>query len=75
MTDYVTALELENAQLEQIYRDGYDLDEIRDFADANGMVPAEDAPQIQIQVQPPQQEQPQLSWWDSLTTFLAGLFA
>jgi hypothetical protein len=75
MTDYVTALELENAQLEQIYRDGYDLDEIRDFADANGMVPAENAPQIQIQVQPPQQEQPQLSWWDSLTTFLAGLFA
>lgn len=75
MTDYVTSLELEKAQLEQTYRDGYDLDEIRDFAEANGMVPAEDAPQIQIEVQIPQQEETQLSFWESITTFLAGLFA
>ena len=75
MTDYVTALELEKTQLEQDYRDGYDLDEIRDFAEANGMVPMEQAPQIQIEVQLPQQEQPQLSFWESITTFLAGLFA
>ena len=75
MTDYVTALELEKAQLEQIYREGYDLDEIRDFADANGMVPAEQAPQIQIDVQLPQPEQEQLTFWESVTTFLAGLFA
>lgn len=75
MTDYVTALELENIQLEQNYRDGYDLDEIRDFAEANGMVPAEQAPQIQIDVQLPQQEQHQLTLWESITTFLAGLFA
>ena len=75
MTDYVTSLELEKAHLEQTYRDGYDLDEIRDFAEANGMVPAEDAPQIQIEVQIPQQEETQLSFWESITTFLAGLFA
>ena len=75
MTDYVTSLELEKAQLEQTYRDGYDLDEIRDFAEANGMVPAEDAPQIQIEVQIPQQEETRLSFWESITTFLAGLFA
>lgn len=75
MTDYVTALELEKAQLEQTYRDGYDLDEIRDFAEANGMVPAEEAPQIQIEVEIPQPEQAQLSFWESITTFLAGLFA
>jgi hypothetical protein len=75
MTDYVTALELEKAQLEQTYRDGYNLDDIRDFAEANGMVPAEDLPQIQIEVELPEQDQPQLTWWDSFTTFLAGLFA
>ena len=75
MTDYVTSLELEKAQLEQTYRDGYDLDEIRDFAEANGMVPAEKAPQIQIEVELPKQEQTQLSFWESITTFLAGLFA
>ena len=75
MTDYVTALELENAQLEQTYHDGYDLDEIRDFAQANGMMPAEQAPQIQIEVQLPQQEQPQLGFCDTITTFLARLFA
>ena len=75
MTDYVTALELEKAQLEQDYRGGYDLDEIRDFAEANGMIPAEDAPQIQIEVELPRQEQQQLSFWESITTFLAGLFA
>ena len=75
MADYVTSLELEKAQLEQMYRDGYDLDEIRQFAEANGMVPAEKAPQIQIEVELPKQEQTQLSFWESITTFLAGLFA
>ena len=75
MADYVTALELENAQLEQTYRDGYDLDEIRDFAEANGMIPAEQAPQIHIEVELPAQEQPQLTFWETVTTFLAGLFA
>ena len=75
MTDYVTALELEKTQLEQSYREGYDLDEIRQFAEANGMVPAEQAPQIQIEVELPRQEQTQLTFWESITTFLAGLFA
>jgi hypothetical protein len=75
MADYVTSLEPEKAQLEQMYRDGYDLDEIRQFAEANGMVPAEKAPQIQIEVELPKQEQTQLSFWESITTFLAGLFA
>lgn len=75
MADYVTSLELEKAQLEQMYRDGYDLDEIRQFAETNGMVPAEKAPQIQVEVELPKQEQTQLSFWESITTFLAGLFA
>ena len=75
MTDYVTALELENAQLSQEYHDGYDLDEIRTFAEENNMIPAEDASQIQVEVQLPQQQTQPVSLWESITTFLAGLFA
>ena len=75
MTDYVTALELENAQLSQEYHDGYDLDEIRTFAEENHMIPAEDASQIRVEVQIPQQQTQPVSLWESITTFLAGLFA
>lgn len=76
MSQYISQLESEQAQLQQQYEAGYDLDDIRDIAGALGMIPAEDAPQIQIDVtQPQQQEQTQLSFWESIATFLAGLFA
>ena len=52
-----------------------DLEDIRDIAGALGMIPAQDAPQIEIDVPQPQQEQTQLSFWESIATFLAGLFA
>ena len=76
MSQYITELETENAQLQQQYESGYDLDNIRDIAGVLGMVPAEDAEQITIDVQPPQQEtEAQMNFWESFTTFLAGLFA
>ncbi len=75
MSDYVTSLQLENTQLQQEYQENIDLDYIRDVADAIGMVPAEDVQQIQIQVQPPQEETVEMGFWTSFTTFLAGLFA
>lgn len=76
MQQYITELEAENAQLQQRYDEGYDLEDIQDIAGALGMVPADDAERIEIQVQLPQpQEQTQLSFWESFTTFLAGLFA
>lgn len=75
MSQYISELETENAQLQQQYQDGYDLDEIRQIADALGMVPSEQVEQITIDVQLPQEEQTQMSFWESVTTFLAGLFA
>lgn len=76
MSQYISELEAENAQLQQQYTDGYDLEDIQDIAGALGMVPAEDAEQITIDVQPPQQEtEAQMNFWESFTTFLAGLFA
>ncbi len=76
MSQYVQQLQQENQQLQQTYKNGYDLDQIRDIAEALGMIPAGDATQIQIQVQIPQEEAvEQISLWESFTTFLAGLFA
>lgn len=76
MSQYISELEAENAQLQQQYQDGYDLEDIQDIAGALGMVPAEDVEQITIDVELPQQEtEAQLSFWESVATFLAGLFA
>ena len=76
MDQYIHQLQQENTQLQQIYQDGYDLDQIRDIADALGMIPSSEATQIQIDVEVPQEEPvTEMSWWDSFTTFLAGLFA
>lgn len=75
MQDYLTALQLENAQLQQTFDSNVDMEYVQQVADALGMVPAEDANQIQIQVQLPQEETAQLTLWESIATFLAGLFA
>lgn len=75
MSAYVAQLEQENVSLEQTYKAGYDLDEIRTIAEEAGMVPAADMARVRVQVEAPQQEQTHMSFWDSLTTFLAGIFA
>lgn len=76
MNQYIEQLQQENMQLQQTYENGYDLDEIRDIAEALGMIPAGDAPHIEMDVQIPQEEVTQeMTLWESFTTFLAGLFA
>ena len=75
MQDYVTSLQLENAQLQQNFDDSIDMDYVQDVADALGMVPAQNAQQIHIDVQLPQQATEEMSIWESFATFLAGLFA
>ena len=76
MDQYIAQLQQENMQLEQAYKDGYDLDQIRDIADALGMIPKSEATHVQVPVQTPQEETvTEMSWWESFTTFLAGLFA
>ncbi len=75
MGQYIEALQQENAQLQKTYDEGYDLEQVRSIASAIGMVPVEQAEHIVIDVQVPQQEQRQLSFWEEATIFLAGLFA
>ncbi len=74
MAAYVASLEQRNAELEQTYRSGYDLEEIRQIALAMGMVPASQAQHIQVQVtEPTVVEEP--TAWESFCIFLTGLFA
>ncbi|MBQ8580035.1 MAG: hypothetical protein IJ448_05005 [Oscillospiraceae bacterium] len=75
MSAYVEQLENENAALQQVYHESYDLDAVYDMAMAIGMVPAEQLEHVTIQVEPPQQTDVQLSFWESISTFLTGLFA
>ena len=74
MEQYAEQLKQENAQLEAQYRDSYDLDEIRAYADAMGLVPIEQVEHIQISVvEPPAEAEP--TAWEEFWIFLTGLFA
>ncbi len=73
MAEYVEQLRQENSALQEEYRSGYNLDEIRDIALGMGMIPAEQAEHVKVELNVPQVEQP--TAWDNFCTFLAGLFA
>lgn len=68
----VAELESENLQLHQTYREGYDLDQIREEALEMGMIPAARATTVSLSVEVPESEAaPAPTFW----SFLAGLFA
>lgn len=71
----VTALEQEQRMLLERYEEGYDLDEIRAAAESMGMIPAEEAARVQVEVQEQIREPLRLSWWDSLLANLRQIFA
>ena len=71
----VTALELEQQMLQEEYASLYDLNEVRVAAESMGMVPAEDAVRISVQVPAETVEVQQLSWWDNLVLSLRQFFA
>ena len=75
MNAYVQQLHQENLQLQQQYKEGYDLDEIMDIALEAGMVPVENLNRVRINMQAPQEEDTRMSFWDTVTTFLTGIFA
>lgn len=77
MEQYLHTLELENVQLQDTYKSGYDLAEIEEMALAMGMIPREEATHIQISVSMPLEpsQSQELGFWDGLVTFLSGLFA
>ncbi len=76
MSQYIQDLQKENIQLDQTYKEGYDLEEIREIAEAIGMVPSDQVEHITIDVQVPEKPvEPEPSFWEEVGTFLAGLFA
>ena len=72
MESYVTQLRDENARLEHTYHSGYDIEEIRQQANALGMVPVSEATTIRIEVTVPQPE-PEPSLLDEIIWFFKGL--
>lgn len=74
MESYVSALQEENDQLRAQYREGYDLDQIREEAKDMGLVPVDQLKQITIHAENVEQ-QPAYTIWERMGMFLAGLFA
>lgn len=75
MSAHVRQLQQENFQLQQNYQAGYDLEEIERIALEAGMIPAENMERVRISMQTPEEEDTRMSFWDTLTTFLVGIFA
>ena len=73
MESYIAVLENENIQLQNTYRESYDLEEIRLEALEMGMIPAEQAQSVSVSVKHITVEEKTIdhSFW----TFLTGLFA
>ena len=74
MSNYVSRLNSENAELQADYRSQYDLEDIRIKAQALGMVPKSDLEVRTVYVTIPQPE-PEMTWLEEVQWFLSGLFA
>ena len=74
MSNYVSRLNSENAELQADYRSLYDLEDIRIKAQALGMVPKSELEVRTVYVTIPQPE-PEMTWLDELQWFLSGLLA
>ena len=72
MAAYVKTLTKENTALEQEYRAGYDLEDIRVKAEALGMIPAEEAETIHVHVHVPEPET-EPTWWEDMIWLLDGM--
>ncbi|MBE6958640.1 MAG: hypothetical protein E7447_05775 [Ruminococcaceae bacterium] len=72
--EYVISLQEQNAQLQDTYTSGYDLEEVQSIAQAMGMVPADQVTHIQMQVNEPEIVE-ELTAWESFWAFLVGMFA
>ena len=74
MSNYVSRLNSENAQLQADYRSQYDLEDIRVKAQALGMVPKSELEVRTMYVTIPQPE-PEMTWLEEIQWVLSGLFA
>ncbi len=71
LSQYVSALQEENAALEDTYYAGFDLEEIRQIAIAKGMIPVDQAQVLYVSAP----EAPEKETGGSFWAFLADLFA
>jgi len=71
----LTALEQEEQMLEERYYGSFDLEEIRVAAESMGMIPAEEAAHVQVQLPAQTVEVQQLGWWDTMLVNLRQFFA
>ena len=74
MSNYVSRLNSENAELKADYRSQYDLEDIRVKAEGLGMVPKSQLEVRTVYVTIPQPE-PEMTWLEEIQWFLSGLFA
>lgn len=74
MHSYVQQLEAQNRALDEKYRAGFDPEEIRQIALQMGMVPVEQAQRIEVTV-PVTEPVQEPTVWETVYTFLVGLFA
>lgn len=75
MEQQVAQLRQENAQLQREYESGYDLEEIRQQSEALGLVPQSQVQTMTIEVEPPQPEVAEPTFWEQIGAFFAWLFA
>ena len=71
----ITGLEMEREMLVERYESGYDLNEIRVAAVSMGMVSAEDATHIRVEIPAQVIEVTQVNWWESVMMSLRQFFA
>ena len=74
MGNYAATLQAQNEALRTTYESGFDLEEVRQIAQARGMVSVAEAQQVQVRVSVPQEVR-EPSAWENFLTFLTGLFA
>ena len=74
MSNYVSRLNSENAEMWADYRSQYDLEDIRAKAQAMGMVPKSELEVRTVYVTIPQPE-PEMTWLEEIQWFLSGLLA
>ena len=74
MSNYVSRLNSENAEMWAGYRSQYDLEDIRVKAQAMGMVPKSELEVRTVYVTIPQPE-PEMTWLEEIQWFLSGLLA
>ena len=75
MQAYVDRLETQNAMLSNEYKEGYNLDQIRQEALEMQMIPVQQAAHVSLYIPAEPEAAEQITLWDRIGTFLTGLFA